>query len=720
MLICVIAALGKLNSSKAIVGSALLLSCLNLALHGQYQYLLQNHARLYQLVYVVTYSCVSLVYMLLGVCLYNFYRKFWSWREMILAFLATVGLFILAFQNGPAQELIGVYYKTYLSALGVFVGVYALRRFWRQTPTLKFLADVSYPLYVVHGLNGYILMTVLDRLGVNPYVNLGLTIALMLLVSYILHIRVEDPSNKLGKRLIDPKRRDASETVTGAVAYRPQPGRTSPAASKRHQRPLAQTESVIFQDGHFYSGDRNRPRWRQARLIMSVFMLVSDLVCLTGSAALAIAIWRQIRTDFIVQDYLAMILPLAGCFIVVYFLIGLYPGIGIGPVEELRRSTISSSVVMLGVVALGFYLSSTTWSRGILALSWFFIVFSIPISRKVFRRLAVGLELWGLPAVVIGNTTTAFSIFEKLRQRPLTGLWPVLQVADAPSTQTDPLGTRAGFGEGGLYQGVQVAIVAAGEDSFEVARSLLGNTSAGFNRIIVVFDEEQVGPLWFTSLHLAEHLGLEVVHNLLSPAQQAFKRLLDLILIVLSFPFLLIFFALAAVLIKLDSPGPVFYSQKRIGYAGREIRIWKFRSMASDAEQRLKVYLEQHPLLQHEWQQNFKLKNDPRITRVGDFLRRTSLDELPQVWNVLLGEMSLIGPRPIVEEELPLYGEEFQIYSQVLPGLTGMWQISGRNDLPYRERVDLDAYYVQNWSIWLDIHILLHTVLAAIQGRGAY
>ena len=142
--------------------------------------------------------------------------------------------------------------------------------------------------------------------------------------------------------------------------------------------------------------------------------------------------------------------------------------------------------------------------------------------------------------------------------------------------------------------------------------------------------------------------------------------------------------------------------------------------MSYNAETVLKQRLKKDPALQMEWESNFKLKNDPRITDIGRFLRRTSLDEIPQIWNVLKGEMSLIGPRPIVTEEIALYGDEFEIYKQVLPGITGLWQISGRNDLPYRDRVKLDVYYIQNWSIWLDIHILMHTILATLQARGAY
>jgi lipopolysaccharide/colanic/teichoic acid biosynthesis glycosyltransferase len=142
--------------------------------------------------------------------------------------------------------------------------------------------------------------------------------------------------------------------------------------------------------------------------------------------------------------------------------------------------------------------------------------------------------------------------------------------------------------------------------------------------------------------------------------------------------------------------------------------------MCVDAEAALKSYLDQHPELRDEWNKDHKLKDDPRITRVGKFLRRTSLDELPQLWNILRGEMSLVGPRPIVSAEVSRCGEHFDMYSKVRPGLTGLWQVSGRNDTSYEQRVNLDCYYVRNWSVWLDLYILAKTIRVVLLGKGAY
>lgn len=172
--------------------------------------------------------------------------------------------------------------------------------------------------------------------------------------------------------------------------------------------------------------------------------------------------------------------------------------------------------------------------------------------------------------------------------------------------------------------------------------------------------------------------------------------------------------------IWLDSPGSIFYKQTRIGQFGKHIKVWKFRTMKENAEEELEKDLAEHEDLYREWIANRKLKNDPRVTAVGSVLRKLSLDELPQLWNVVKGEMSLVGPRPIVDSEVSNYGDCFSLYLRVKPGMTGFWQVSGRNNVSYEERVRLDEYYVRNWSIWLDIYILFKTIPAVITASGAY
>ncbi len=166
--------------------------------------------------------------------------------------------------------------------------------------------------------------------------------------------------------------------------------------------------------------------------------------------------------------------------------------------------------------------------------------------------------------------------------------------------------------------------------------------------------------------------------------------------------------------------GPAFYAQTRVGYRGRQFKCWKFRSMVVGADQILKDLLAKDPVAKAEWDRDFKLKNDPRITRVGHFLRKTSLDELPQLWNVLRGDMSLVGPRPVTEKETLFYGEHLQTYQSVKPGMTGLWQVSGRNDTTYAERVQLDSTYVRTRSFSGDLAIIAKTALVMLTRRGAY
>jgi Undecaprenyl-phosphate galactose phosphotransferase WbaP len=199
-----------------------------------------------------------------------------------------------------------------------------------------------------------------------------------------------------------------------------------------------------------------------------------------------------------------------------------------------------------------------------------------------------------------------------------------------------------------------------------------------------------------------------------------FKRVFDIAAVALLGLLALIPGALIALAIAIDSRGPVFFAHDRVGRGRRTFRLWKFRSMAPDADARLERYLLEHPERASEWERTHKLKDDPRVTRVGRLLRRTSLDELPQLWNVLRGDMSMVGPRPIVAAEIAKYGPAFGLYSQVLPGLTGLWQVSGRNDTHYSRRVELDCQYIRNWSAPRDLGILLKTAVVVVRGRGAY
>jgi lipopolysaccharide/colanic/teichoic acid biosynthesis glycosyltransferase len=198
------------------------------------------------------------------------------------------------------------------------------------------------------------------------------------------------------------------------------------------------------------------------------------------------------------------------------------------------------------------------------------------------------------------------------------------------------------------------------------------------------------------------------------------KRSLDVLAVLAAAPVLVPFFLFMACLVVLSSPGPVFYSHRRIRQNGAFFSMWKFRTMCVNSAEVLEEYLTRHPEARTEWNKTHKLRHDPRVTRVGLFLRRYSLDEFPQVWNVLTGKMSLVGPRPIVAAEVEKYKDSFSHYCRVKPGLTGLWQVSGRSMLSYDQRVALDRKYVEQWSLRRDLRILLKTIPSVVNQDGAY
>ena len=215
-------------------------------------------------------------------------------------------------------------------------------------------------------------------------------------------------------------------------------------------------------------------------------------------------------------------------------------------------------------------------------------------------------------------------------------------------------------------------------------------------------------------------LILRLKNNLARPFNRVIKTVVDYALTIIGTIVISPVLLFIALWIYYDSPGPVIFRHMRVGKDGKLFPCYKFRSMCLKSDEKLKELLHNDPEARAEWEKDFKLKNDPRITRSGAFLRKTSLDELPQLLNVLRGEMSLVGPRPVVEAELPRYGDYLGDYLMVKPGITGMWQVNGRSDTTYGERVQMDSWYVRNWSVWLDLMLLSRTIKAVFKCKGAY
>jgi undecaprenyl-phosphate galactose phosphotransferase len=378
------------------------------------------------------------------------------------------------------------------------------------------------------------------------------------------------------------------------------------------------------------------------------------------------------------------------------------------------------------------YLSKAHFSRAWFISAWCLALITLPLGRILTKRLLLRLGRWQRPTVILGTGQNAQEAAKALCSEPLMGLeivaflLPKGEVLDARALEV---------------AGRQVEVVAAGEDlegmlerldrphlmvaleadSLLAHQGVLQKLSAR-NLDLNVFPPLRGLPLYGMEMtHFFSHevLMLTARNNLVRPVPRLVKRLLD---VVGSLSLLVVLAPLFAYLcweIRRSGVAPIF-GHLRVGRHGKEFRCLKFRTMVPDADDVLKKLLDSDPSARAEWDRDFKLKDDPRITSVGLFLRKTSLDELPQLWNVLKGEMSLVGPRPIVEEELERYGDQVDYYLKIRPGITGLWQISGRSNTGYEDRVALDGWYVRNWSLWYDLVILVKTVYVVLRGEGAY
>jgi Undecaprenyl-phosphate galactose phosphotransferase WbaP len=466
------------------------------------------------------------------------------------------------------------------------------------------------------------------------------------------------------------------------------------------------------------------PKPRRLRAIW--VLLLTDLLAV--GAALLLAVWiRYLYDRSLIWGLYLEAWPIVLLFPIAYALAGLYPGFGIAPPEEFRRLTYSISTVFILIGASTFmYKTGADYSRGAFVFAWLLLLLLAPVFRALARELFCRQQWWPLPVFVLGAGKTGEEVVASLLRRPSLGLRPVMIFDDSLEKQNTSILSIPVMGrldtaiELALHSGVKHAIIAMPGVEREQLMRMLETHSRFFPHIILIPNLFGFSSLWVMPRDLGGILGLEIKQRLLIAGSKNLKRMLDLTLITLFALPTLLLVGIIALLIRLDSPGPVFYSHRRIGHGGRFFDAWKFRSMVPDAEKVLKEYLATHPELLEEWDKDQKLRDDPRITSIGRILRKTSLDEIPQLWNILKGEMSLVGPRPIVEAEIARYGDQFGLYTQVLPGLAGLWQVSGRNDITYHERVQLDAFYVRNWSVWLDIYILARTIWVVLFSKGAY
>lgn len=397
---------------------------------------------------------------------------------------------------------------------------------------------------------------------------------------------------------------------------------------------------------------------------------------------------------------------------------GQAPGWGLGAIEELRRIELLlfALFAFAGITAL---LIGGMPSRIVFLFTCVFSAALIPFGRILCRKVLARVRRWGCPVAVYGDRDSASLIIRLLRQEKSIGYNPYGIFSDDIHEAMDGVPVLGRFHESS--RSVSVAVVSIAHLHGQGLVDFVDHALAGYHKVVLLPDISEGIFAWVVPRDFNGMIGLELSRNLLNPLASWAKRIYETGLVLLCLPFWLPLILLLALLVYLGDRGNPFYRQMRVGKNGRLFKAIKLRTMKPDADKALQQMLENDAGLKEEWETFYKLKEDPRITPIGRFLRRFSLDELPQLFNVLAGEMALVGPRP-----LPVYHQEELsekcriIRDQVRPGMTGQWQVSGRSDCNIEEMGQLDSFYVRNWSIWMDVYIIARTIRVVFFSHGAY
>ncbi|MBA2587875.1 MAG: undecaprenyl-phosphate galactose phosphotransferase WbaP [Alphaproteobacteria bacterium] len=471
------------------------------------------------------------------------------------------------------------------------------------------------------------------------------------------------------------------------------------------------------------------------RIAILCGLMVSDLLCfalgdvvlhmMTQPPALALFQNRTLGRPNTIID-LVMIIALV--FVSARYLVGDYSRRQLfwdGARSTTTALLISGAAYSAALVALQ--------THGLLpgTIVWLGLIFAIPTARQITRLLLGKMGAWHLPTAIIGTSPMAQEVVPVLGQQLALGLKVKWVVPETPEKHL----SSAFAGLAPLIvppDQLTAALIAAGcrqvilvpDDRTNANQNDLIDQLVGADIAVAIVPSLRRLPLYGLSTNYffgKDLLLLQVRNNLARLPQRIFKRSLDIIGAILLAALLAPVFAVFAFLIWTEDRGPVFFRQNRVGRWGRDFQCWKFRTMVVDAEDQMARWETENPvLLANYCESNFKLKADPRVTRIGAWMRRKSLDELPQLINVLRGNMSLVGPRPLLRRELSDYGAVISLYERVRPGITGLWQISGRSHTTFAERVSYDEWYIKNWTVWYDLVIMLQTIWVLMRGTGAY
>lgn len=464
---------------------------------------------------------------------------------------------------------------------------------------------------------------------------------------------------------------------------------------------------------------------RHTRIWMSCVLAFSDIVVLL----LVFLVSMSLRLgDFGGLDryfYLNYFWVPALLLLIIYAGNGLYPGIGLSAVEEVRRLSLSTGLIFLIVITITFLFKTTAvYSRLVFGLAWGATSILVPLGRNLVRHLCARFISWGEPVAIVGfPDRKVFEVADFFARFPTKGIVPrAVFVQNANQ-----------FNEETCYQVIDSQDINGWPDRFGIKTVLvvvpnwnwLGDNidkyRYTFERVVLTRQQKDTFSLSDSkTLDFNQVIGFQISHNLLNPISMIIKRCEDIIISGFCLLGLSPLVALISLLISFDSPGGIYFRQDRLGKGGKVIKLLKFRTMYINGDQIFDENLKNDPSLSAEWEKYQKLKVDPRLTRIGAILRKFSLDELPQIRNIFKGEMSLVGPRPIMISQKEMYGLAYHDYCQIKPGITGLWQVSGRNQTTFARRAELDMEYIQRWSLWLDIYIIFQTVKEILAREGAY
>ena len=461
----------------------------------------------------------------------------------------------------------------------------------------------------------------------------------------------------------------------------------------------------------------------------SLILILTDLFsfCLSYTLAILIRVALNPLFEFPLEPlkgFWLLILINLLIMLLIFSLMGLYRGYGTVAVVELRNLTLSLGITYI-IMAFSAYMigQGERLSRVVFIISLVLCLVIVPLSRFIVYNRFSRFKSWGVRVAVIGSRDHFQNITTRLHHIHRLGFNPEIILC----TDSVPEGTNR-------FEGVPIEEFSRDicskirEEGIDIAfyssrilaedDPILAEISTIFPTVYYVLPESNLSSLWVDVTDLLGRPALKVRYHLLDKGPQLIKRMLEMVSVCLILLITLPFTLIASLLVYLEDRGPVFYTQDRLGQNGKHFKLLKFRTMVMDAESILDQYLAENPEARKEYEEFHKLEKDPRITHVGSILRKFSIDEVPQFLNVLHGDMNLVGPRAYMVHELDINNPTTQTILRVRPGVTGWWQVMGRNEATFSDRQRLDVYYIYNWSLWTDYYILIKTIWIILSGQG--